>query len=161
MEESSGALRPTRPLRRTGLHVSGHSDPELAQILSQLEGRVSQRLVRLLASTDSSLKEWRLLSSLAVRSGRTMTEIAEIAILPAPTATKLIDTMVADNLVYRRSDDTDRRRILIFLAPRGWKKYERLLPLVAEEQAELSSFADENELRELVRLLTQFMDRVG
>lgn len=161
MEESSGALRPTRPLRRTGLHVSGHSDPELAQILSQLEWRVSQRLVRLLASTDSSLKEWRLLSSLAVRSGRTMTEIAEIAILPAPTATKLIDTMVADNLVYRRSDDTDRRRILIFLAPRGWKKYERLLPLVAEEQAELSSFADENELRELVRLLTQFMDRVG
>lgn len=141
--------------------MSGHSDPELAQMLSQLERRVSQRLVRLLASADSSLKEWRLLSSLADRSGRTMTEIAEIAMLPAPTATKLIDTMVADNLVYRRSDDTDRRRILIFLAPRGWKKYERLLPLVAEEQAELSSFADEHELRELVRLLTQFMDRVG
>lgn len=141
--------------------MSGHSKPELAQLLSQLERRVSQRLVRCLASADSSLREWRLLSGLADGQGKTMIEIAELSMLPAPTATRLADSMVAANLVYRRGDDTDRRRILVFLGPRGRQKYEHLLPLVSQVEAELSSLANEDDLRELVRLLTQLRDRVS
>lgn len=134
---------------------------ELTQLVSRLEQRLSQRLVRRLAAADSSLKEWRVLSCLADRGGRPMSEIARALAAPAPTTTKLVDAMVAENLVYRRSDDEDRRRVLIFLAPRGRKKYEVLAPLVAQEQEELSALADEKDLRELVRLLTQLTDRVG
>lgn len=140
--------------------MSVHSVLEVAQLISHLDRRFAQRQLRCLAAADSSLKEWRVLSCLADRSGRTMTGIAEFLMTPPATTTKLIDTMVANNLVYRRSDDGDRRRVLIFLASRGREKYERLAPLVAQEQAELSSLADEDDLRELVRLLTQLAERV-
>jgi len=140
--------------------VSAHHEFEPAVLISQLERSFSQRLVRCLSTAGSSIKEWRVLSCLSDRPGRTMTEVAEILASPAPTTTKLIDTMVANNLVYRRRDDTDGRRVLILLAPRGREKYERLVPLVAQEQDRLSSLANEDDLRELVRLLTQLTERV-
>lgn len=48
-----------------------------------------------------------------------MTEIADFAMLPAPTLTKLMDRMVSDNLVYRRADERDRRRVAPYLAEPG------------------------------------------
>lgn len=141
--------------------MSTHTEVELARLVSQLERQLSQRLIRCLTAAGSSVKEWQVVSALTERAGRTMTEIADVLSMPAPTATKLIDTMVANNLVFRRGDDTDRRRVLLYLAPRGRDKYERLAPIVAGEQAELSSLADGDDLPELVRLLSQLSERVG
>ena len=72
-----------------------------------------------------------------------MRDVAEFALLPPANTTRLIDRMTASNLVHRRSDPLDRRRILVFLAPRGRKRLETLAPLVEKSYAELSpSVAD-------------------
>lgn len=53
------------------------------------------------------------------RRGAPQTGLAESAFLPPPTLTKLVDQFVDQNLVHRRADPYDRRRVLARLTPRG------------------------------------------
>ena len=119
------------------------TDVDLPGLLSRAERQVSARLSGLLAGEGSSLDDWRVLSLLQ-DGGRSMTEIAEATLLPPPTLTKRVDRLVAGNLVHRRVDETDRRRVLVLLAPRGQALHERLAPLVAREQARLAALVAEH-----------------
>ena len=47
-----------------------------------------------------------------------MSEIAEFALVPAPSLTRLVDRMATDGLVHRTVDARDRRRVLVHLTPR-------------------------------------------
>jgi DNA-binding MarR family transcriptional regulator len=151
------------PLSRAvrGLNVNNPDDFELARLLGHLERRLSDRLVRKLSAAGSSLNEWRVLAQLAAGAGSAMGDVATALDVPASSATKLIDAMVAANLVHRRGDDNDRRRVVVHLAPRGRAAYARLAPLVQAEQAELSALADEGDLQQLTSILTRLSHKVG
>jgi DNA-binding MarR family transcriptional regulator len=125
---------------------------DLIQQLSQAESQITRRLAAVLAAHgDMTVDEWRVLDLLSDGQGRPMRDVSEFALLPAANTTRLIDRMTAANLVHRRTDPDDRRRILVFLAPRGRKRMETLAPLVEQSYAELSpSVADE-----LAKTLTQ------
>src|SRR5580704_14992019 len=84
-------------------------DQDIAQLLSQAEWRVTRRLGAILRAEGSSVEQWRVLRLLSDDVGHPMTDVAEYAMLPGPTVTRLVDRMVSDNLVYRRADDWDRR----------------------------------------------------
>ncbi|MGH3765208.1 MAG: MarR family winged helix-turn-helix transcriptional regulator [Pseudonocardiaceae bacterium] len=130
----------------------------LAHLLSQVESRVTRRLVTVLRAHDCELAEWRVLRLLADARGRPMNEIKDFVLLPGPTLTKLIDRMVADNLVYRRGDLEDRRRVLVFPAPRGVAKYEAIRATVDSDQLELAERIGDEQLAELTRMLSQVAD---
>ena len=108
---------------------------DLEQVLSSVAHRITRRLAALLDRQGSTLEEWRVLSLLSVTDGQSMSLIASYSMLPAPTLTKVIDRMVDANLVYRRGDDKDRRRVLVHLAPRGHTLYTGLQALVQAERA--------------------------
>lgn len=55
-----------------------------------------------------------------------MTELAEQAFLPPASLTRLVDHLVDDNLLYRRVDDIDRRRIRAYLTSRGRRLHQRI-----------------------------------
>ena len=118
--------------------------PDLAHLLSHAERRLARRLAALLAEEGCSLEQWRVLSLTADGRGHPMTEIAEHALMPAPSLTKLVDRMVADNLVYRRPDPTDRRRVLLHLSARGRILHDRAAHRVAAEQARLLTTIDDD-----------------
>jgi len=141
--------------------MSGPDGFELPRLLGHLERRLCERLVRRLSAAGSSLNEWRVLAQLAEGPGRAMSDVAGSLDIPASSATKLVDAMVAANLVYRRGDETDRRKVVIHLAPRGRAAYGQIAPLVHAEQAELATLADEADLRQLTRLLAQLSEQVG
>jgi len=92
---------------------------QLAQLLSRAERRLTRRLARPLEEEGATVEQWRALVLLADGAGHTMSEIAEFALLPSPSNTRLIDRMVADNLVYRKADMRDRRRVLVHVTARG------------------------------------------
>jgi hypothetical protein len=81
----------------------------LAQLLSQAERGVTRQLGRVLDEEGCSVEQWRALVLLADGVSHSMSDVAEFALLPAPTITRLIDRMVADNLAYRTVDPQDRR----------------------------------------------------
>jgi DNA-binding MarR family transcriptional regulator len=128
---------------------------QLLHLLSHTQHQVSGRVAAALRNQRSSLEEWQVLSLLADGRGHSMSEIAEFALTPAPTMTKLIDRLVANNLVYRRVDPADRRRVLVFLSARGRAAYRRLRPQV---EASIEGLDDVVQLRDLVRELQR---RVG
>lgn len=92
---------------------------ETARLLSMAERMVSQRLDDALRAVGADIDQWRVLSLLVDRGGCPMNVVAEHALLLAPKCSKLVDRMVSANLVLRRPDDLDRRRVLIFASPRG------------------------------------------
>lgn len=118
---------PSDPARQPGR--------DLALVLSRAERLMVARLSELLAAEDCTVEQWRVLSAVADGGGHPMTEIADYALMPAPSLTKLVDRMVADNLVYRRADPGDRRRVLLHLAARGRILHQRAAHRVAEDHA--------------------------
>ncbi len=95
------------------------SELDLARALTLVERSVVQRLGEALKAEGATLEEWRVLSFLGDGTGHAMAEVAEFALLTAPTLTKVVDRMVSLGLVLRRVDDTDRRRVLVFASDRG------------------------------------------
>ncbi|GGN32347.1 MarR family winged helix-turn-helix transcriptional regulator [Streptomyces fuscichromogenes] len=131
------------------------SSPDLAHLLSHAERRVVRRLAAVLAEEDCAVEEWRVLSLVGDGRGHPMSEIADHALMPAPSLTKLVDRMVADNLVHRRPDPHDRRRVLLHLTPRGEDLYRRTARRVHADQARLlAETADGGALAHLLGRLT-------
>jgi DNA-binding MarR family transcriptional regulator len=126
----------------------------LLQLLSYTQHHVTIRVSAALREQCSSLEEWRVLSLLSDGAGHSMGEVAEFALLTAPSATKLIDRMVSSNLVYRRVDAHDRRRVLVFLSTQGRAAFRKLRPVV---DASLDN-VDQEPLRDLAR---ELLRRVG
>ncbi|WP_369394509.1 MarR family winged helix-turn-helix transcriptional regulator [Streptomyces sp. CG1] len=139
--------------------MPSESSPDLAHLLSHAERRLVRRLAEVLAEEDCSVEEWRVLSIVADGQGHPMSEIADYALMPAPSLTKLVDLMVADNLVHRRPDPADRRRVLLYLTPRGSAFHRRAARRVRTDQARLlDALADHGELIKLLPMLTATLD---
>lgn len=128
---------------------------DLAHQLSRAERLLTGRMSAILAAENCTLDEWRVLKILSDGTGHTMTEVADFAMLPAPTLTKLVDRMVADGLVYRRADDRDRRRVLVYVSLHGRDLYEQASELLTEAEAGLmSALGDQGELASWLAHLT-------
>ena len=131
---------------------------DLAHQFTRAERLLSGWMSALLDEEHCTLEEWRVLKILADGQGHIMTEIAEFAMLPAPTLTKLMDRMVAAGLVYRRADDKDRRRVLAYLAEQGRALYERAAARLAAAEGELAArLGDAGDLTRWLSRLTEVL----
>jgi DNA-binding MarR family transcriptional regulator len=137
-----------------------HHQPsrDLIHLLSRAEHLAVRRLAAALEAEQCSIEQWRALAFLADGQGRTMTDLADYALLPAPSATKLIDRMVADALAYRRPDPADRRRVLVYLTERGTLLHGRTRDIVQREQNHLQAVLDGTRERELADQLARLAD---
>ena len=131
----------TTALREPGTMPSTDVAETLLDVLDAAARRVNDRFAGVLAAHGSTLDEWRVLSLLVQRGGQSMSAIAAATSIAPPTLTKRIDVMVADGLVYRRVDDTDRRRVLVLLAQRGKTAHRRLTEHVADERRRITGLA--------------------
>lgn len=102
-----------------------------------------------------TVEQWRVLDGLSHREGRSMSEIATLAILSAPTLTKVVDRLVAENLVHRRSDPYDRRRVLVLLTPRGRAVRSRLDQILQQHHSHLEAVLGRSGLGQLTDLLSR------
>jgi DNA-binding MarR family transcriptional regulator len=130
---------------------------ELVDVLTQVERGMTRRLAAALKPDDVGVEEWRALSALAESAGQAMSELAEFVLVPPPTLTKLVDRLVSENLVYRRIDPADRRRVLVSLTPRGRRLHRRLRRVV---EATLSPVYGDSEAAELTQRLGEIARRL-
>jgi DNA-binding MarR family transcriptional regulator len=127
-------------------------------LIGDAERRLTRRLSTLLSEHDCTVERWRALSLLAHGESHRMSELAEFTQLPPASLTRLIDGMVADNLVHRKPDPRDRRGILVHLTERGLALQAQLSALIADER--LLGDVDERELAPLLDLLGALVDRL-
>ena len=137
-------------------------DNHLASLMARIGRKVNNRLATGLRSVGLSLDAWLVLNMLVTEGGRSMGEIAESLVLNLPTATKLIDRMVNDNLVYRKPHHEDRRIVEIFPSDAGVIRHEVAKKLVAKEQAALKKLIPDLDrmMEELVEL-NRNLDKSG
>ncbi|MEV8515432.1 MarR family transcriptional regulator [Dactylosporangium sp. NPDC051484] len=129
---------------------------DLIHLLTRAERLLGRRLTAILTAEGCSLDAWRVITLLSDGAGHHMTEIAEHAFLPPATLTKLLDHLVEDNLVYRRGDEIDRRRIHAHLTPRGRRLHQRVSQQIDASMATLPTATSERDLLE--ELLTRLID---
>lgn len=129
--------------------------------MSDLVGRLAHRLTveveRALGPGGLNIDQWRVLDLLSDGAGHPMTGIAEHAMVPAPTCTKIVDRLADSALVYRRTDQADRRRVLVLLSDLGRAVYDKHAPLVAAAEGAVSGALGPGEraqLRSLLRRLS-------
>ncbi|MEV6166845.1 MarR family transcriptional regulator [Streptomyces sp. NPDC051954] len=130
---------------------------DLVQLLTRAERMAARRLQAVLDEEGCSVDAWRVLALLADGQGHHMSAIAEAAFLPPPTLTKLVDQLVDQNLVHRRVDPLDRRRILAHLTPRGQEYWRRVDRAVRTDWPALSD-GDDELLRGLLERLAATLD---
>ncbi|MHA5052368.1 MarR family winged helix-turn-helix transcriptional regulator [Streptomyces sp. SD15] len=132
---------------------------DLVQLLTRAERLAARRLQAVLDEDGCSLDAWRVLALLSDGEGHHMTAVAEAAFLPPATLTKLVDQLVDQNLVHRRVDPLDRRRILAHLTPRGQTYWRRLDREVRGRWPVLSD-GDDELLRALLGRLVDTLESV-
>jgi DNA-binding MarR family transcriptional regulator len=132
----------------------------LVLLLSDAERRVARRLAQVLAHHDCTVERWRALTLLAGGDRHRMTELAEFTQLPPASVTRLIDGMVADNLVHRKADPNDRRRVLVHLTRRGLVLQRRLSERIGAERDAIFGDVDEHEVDGLLESLAGFIARL-
>ncbi|WP_330178716.1 MarR family transcriptional regulator [Nocardia sp. NBC_01503] len=107
--------------------------------LARLVRLASQELDRAIAACigESSVGRWHVLTAVADGEGRSMSQLAEATLLTGASLTRLIDAMISDNLVHRRVDDADRRRVLVFPTRRGLVSCQVMTKAVHESGLDL------------------------
>lgn len=133
----------------------------IAYLLAQANRQINRQLDVEFKAEGVPVEQWRILKLLAEDNGRPMGDLAQVALLNHPTLTKTIDRMVSQNLVYRRADPEDGRRVLIFISDRGRAVNERLNKLATLHQAGLVESCGDREAEELKRLLEGLIQRTA
>jgi DNA-binding MarR family transcriptional regulator len=134
---------------------------ESLRLLSLAERAVTQRLDEALRAHGSGIDQWRILSLLVEQGGCPMNVVADHAMLLAPKLSKLVDRMVSANLVLRRPDEHDRRRVLVVASPRGHQALAKWEATVGEVQQQFREILgpDSDLLDDILRRLSQGLRR--
>ena len=98
-----------------------------------------------------------VLYALGLKQGITADDIAASSSRPKNTLSRAVNSLLRKKLVLRKQDQSDRRRLSLYLTRSGRKIFEDTVPrLVAREQA-MAAALTPAEQRELNRLLTKII----
>ena len=98
-----------------------------------------------------------VLYALGLKQGITADDIAASSSRPKNTLSRAVNSLLRKKLVLRKQDQSDRRRLSLYLTRSGRKIFEDTVPrLVAREQA-MAAALSPAEQRELNRLLTKII----
>src|SRR4051794_7682282 len=131
----------------------------LPLLLSVTERRITRRLAQVLAQHDCSVERWHALALLAGGESHRMSELVELTQLPPASVTRLIDGMVADDLVHRTADPRDRRIVLVQATRRGRALYRSLSDRIVAESDAIFGDVGEHAINGLVESLAPFRAR--
>lgn len=81
--------------------------------------------------------EWRALACLHDKDGQMITRLAALALMEQSAMTRVIERMEERSLVERRGDMRDRRRVRVFLAPKGQAVVHALVQQAREHEAQV------------------------
>jgi DNA-binding MarR family transcriptional regulator len=125
---------------------------QLSYLIAQVNSRLEEELQEHLRSEGVAIEQMRILSILA-SAPTPMLQLAEAVLVEGPTLTKIVDRMVAESLVVRATDPTDRRRVMIHMTDRGRILHRKLSSIARKQQQTLMARLDGNKAEQLQALL--------
>lgn len=132
----------------------------LTDVVRVAERRITRRVERILGGSDVSIDQWRVLRYLADGNGHPMSAVARYAMVPAPSLTKIVDRLVERGLVHRRIDEGDRRKVLIFISPRGEEVHAAVDATVRQEELSIIEQVGADDGARLLAFLGRMAERL-
>src|SRR5260370_28747002 len=116
----------SRPALEPAARPAGRLNDQLVYIIACVNRQIEEDLHERLRPAGVPREQLRILEVLQGSEGRSMGELAALALIEPTTLTKVVDRMVSNALVFRLPDPADRRRVLIRVAPAGHALFRRL-----------------------------------
>ena len=132
--------------------TSGGSLPHV-DLLRQVASGLTSRVEEILAGSDLTLDQWRVLHTLSEAGPLSMTDLGGRTRVSGPTLTRIVDRLVERSLLYRNVDPTDRRRVVVHAAERGRALCRSVAPRIAAAERDGLAALSSAETRTLRRLL--------
>ena len=108
-------------------------DDLLPYLMNRLVARLNQNLGERLRRRGYSFQEWRVLAVLAAHDGITLSQLADAAVMPQPTVSRLVARLERRRFLRRRPGARDSRFVEAWITRRGAAAYRKMLPLAVEE----------------------------
>lgn len=100
-------------------------------------------------------QQWRILRALAHSGPMEVTELAEATFLLAPSLSRILPDLEKRELIVRRQVDTDLRRSVVSLDPKGLRLIAAHAPYSEEMYAKIARHFGSERTRQLLTLLRE------
>jgi DNA-binding MarR family transcriptional regulator len=118
---------------------TGGEPPTLLYLMKQLELRVRSHLDDLVRPDGLTALQYTALTVLEGHPGLTSARLARRSFVTAQSMADMVKTLHDRNLIERRPDPTDRRRLVLALTPQGRALLDRYRQPVADLEARMLS----------------------
>tara|TARA_R110002124_G_scaffold78284_11_gene209111 strand:+ start:6025 stop:6489 length:465 start_codon:yes stop_codon:yes gene_type:complete len=143
----------TTPIRNPGLNI-GFLVGDTSRMLRRI---FNERLTHL----GLTQAQWRALAHLSRNEGLNQVSLADRLDVQPITVARLIDKLVAAQLVERRPDPNDRRAQRLFLTAQAAPVLEQIWDVADETYAVVLKGMSEAERDQLIELLTRLQINLG
>ncbi len=126
-------------------------------LLAQAAASSGRTVGAALASAGAHRSQYAVLAALDERGPLSQTELSASVGLDRSDMVRLLDTLVADDLVVREPDPDDRRRNRIVATDAGRARLRELDDILASAQAEATAALSDAERERLVALLRKLL----
>jgi homoprotocatechuate degradation regulator HpaR len=110
------------------------------------------------AEFDLTEPQWRVLRVLWEHDGASVVDLARATLVTAPSLVGVLDRLQQARLIERRPGQRDRRRVRVFLRPRGRALEKRVQPMVEAAYARLQRALTVAEWRAFYAALDRLVD---
>ena len=130
----------------------------LAYLIASAHRSMRTGLLQSIGDEDCNEEHWRILKVLSDEQGRSMAELAELVLLNGPALTKNIDKLVSRGLVQRAADDSDKRKVFVFISDLGLATVARLTQRIDAHHDTIEEALGPRRTSQLKRLLETFIE---
>jgi len=114
----------------------------LPMMLYRTLDAVMPRFRKIFSDFGLTEQQWRVLRVLWEHDEVSLSQLADLSLISAPSLVGVVDRLQATGLVTRRRSDVDRRKVYVLATERGAELEALMMPRVASTYAELKQSVD-------------------
>lgn len=123
-----------------------------------MAGRMNLKFAE--AGHDVTIEQWIVLSVLVSENGQCQQVIADIVGIDKTSMTRMLDGLEKRRLIRRKSDQSDMRFKKIYVTSAGRKLHLSLIPVVEQNQSEVTGNISSADLDACRRVLSSIYENI-
>ena len=112
----------------------------------------------LLAKHNFTEQQWRVLRVLGEKGPCDAGQLAEEACILSPSLSRIINTLIENKFIIKKSDVSDRRKIILAVSEHGIEKLETIKPEYLAILKSIQKRYGEDKINKILNLLTEVIN---
>ena len=129
-------------------------------LFGQVYGRRNRQLADIFHEYGLTNPKYRVLAALTNRDGCSIGALAQLTAVERTTLSRALDQLVDEKLVRRVPRKDDKRTIEVWMTPAGWRKLERVWPLIVAQNDRAVAGLSAREIASLKAILRKMIDNL-